>query len=78
MSNCTVCIYDEGWLVEYCARHMPECLEDYGNGECSGDVEFRMALSPTGKSYPRCDGHWVKRMREQERIVRTYGGKFAY
>ena len=77
--KCDNCEYDEfDYLLTLCDEHMPECLEDYGDGECKGLVQFRMALSPTGKSYPRCDKHWDKRMREQERIVRTYGGPFSY
>lgn len=49
-----------------------ECLDDYGEGTCQGAVEYRMALSGTGRSFPRCDKHWEERLREQERINRTY------
>lgn len=48
-----------------------ECLE-HRTGECAGAVEYRHALSATGKSYPRCDKHWDRRLEEQERITRTY------
>lgn len=34
-----------------------ECL-DHGKGDCSGPVEFRMPMSGTGKSFPRCDRHF--------------------
>jgi hypothetical protein len=47
-----------------------DCLE-FGP-DCGGHVEYRMALSGTGKSFPRCDEHWSKRLAEQERINRTY------
>lgn len=48
----------------------PRCLE---HGEdCSGEVEYRDALSPTGKRFPRCDAHWSKRLDAQERINRDY------
>lgn len=43
-----------------------ECLE--GPDGCAGAVEYRMALSGTGKSFPRCDTHWGERLDEQERI----------
>ncbi|MCA1571187.1 MAG: hypothetical protein LC798_12890 [Chloroflexi bacterium] len=51
-----------------------ECLDDYGEGTCAGPVEYRMALSATGQSFPRCERHWDERLDEQERITRTYGG----
>lgn len=47
-----------------------ECLE--GGEGCQGEVEYRMALSGTGKSFPRCDLHWEKRLDEQDRINRMY------
>lgn len=48
-----------------------ECL-DYRQSTCRGPVEYRFALSATGRSFPRCDKHWDARLREQERINRTY------
>jgi hypothetical protein len=48
-----------------------DCL-DYGDGQCSGEVEYRMPLSGTGRSFTRCDYHWDKRLDEQERITRVY------
>jgi hypothetical protein len=53
-------------------REELECLDDYGEGICRGNVELRYPLSGTGKSFPRCDFHWDKRLREQDRIDRTY------
>lgn len=44
------------------------CLDDHGDGTCVGPVEYRMPLSATGRSYPRCDGHWDKRLAEQEEL----------
>ena len=52
------------------------CLEE--NNECRGEVEPRPAMSPTGRWFPRCEGHFEKRLEEQERIVRTYGGRMFY
>lgn len=48
-----------------------ECLDSY-QGECRGDVEYRFALSATGKSFPRCDEHWAERLDVQEGINRRY------
>jgi ssDNA-binding Zn-finger/Zn-ribbon topoisomerase 1 len=45
-----------------------ECLEDQGEGTCAGPVEYRLALSATGKSYPRCERHWEARLKTQEGI----------
>lgn len=44
-----------------------ECLDDT-DGDCKGEIAYRMSLSPTGISYPRCDGHWQKRLDEEERM----------
>jgi hypothetical protein len=46
-------------------------LEDH-TGDCEGEVEYRMPLSGTGKSFPRCEFHWDKRLIEQDRINATY------
>ncbi len=48
------------------------CLQDYGKGTCQGEVEYRMSLSGTGASIPRCDHHWDERLEAQERIDRDY------
>lgn len=50
---------------------LPECL-DGPSERCGGAVEYRMALSASGKSFPRCDRHWSERLKEQERIDRDY------
>ena len=47
-----------------------DCLDH--DDDCSGSVEFRMALSGTGRSFPRCDHHWEERLEEQERINDRY------
>lgn len=51
---------------------MLECLDDYGEGTCHGPVEYRMALSATGVSYPRCEKHWGERLDKQEEINSRY------
>jgi hypothetical protein len=54
-----------------------ECLDDYGEGSCSGPVEYRTALSATGRAFPRCEKHWGERLDEQDRISARYGGVAA-
>jgi hypothetical protein len=46
------------------------CLD--GPEECSGPVEYRWALSATGRSFPRCERHWADRLAYQDRITRRY------
>ena len=48
-----------------------KCLDDH-DGDCEGDIEYRMALSSTGRSFPRCDKHWLTRLDVQEVINRNY------
>jgi len=47
-----------------------ECLD--GPEDCQGPVEYRMSMSPSGRSFPRCERHLDERLAEQERINRTY------
>lgn len=47
-----------------------ECLD--GPDGCTGNVEYRMALSGTGRSFPRCDKHWEERVHTQEKIDERY------
>lgn len=53
-----------------------DCLDH--SDACKGVVELRPAMSPTGRWFPRCEEHFDRRLREQERIVRTYGGSMFY
>lgn len=55
-----------------CAEKL-ECLESGDDRlPCKGAVEYRMALSGTGRSFPRCDAHWAKRLDTQDEINRKY------
>ena len=47
------------------------CLDEW-RGDCEGAVEYRMPLSPTGASFPRCDKHWGERVEIQEGINERY------
>lgn len=47
-----------------------QCLEDHGEGTCRGPVEYR--YTGRGKSFPRCDVHWEKRLELEDRINRDY------
>ena len=49
-----------------------ECLDARADDPCEGAVEFRMALSGTGVSFPRCDKHWAERVKTQEEINERY------
>jgi hypothetical protein len=50
-----------------------QCISDGGALDpCEGPVEYRMALSATGRSFPRCDKHWAKRLDEYERDQRNF------
>lgn len=47
------------------------CLDE-GRGHCEGQVEYRLALSATGRSFPRCERHWNERLDAQEEHARRY------
>lgn len=49
----------------------PVCMNGPGE-DCKGAVEYRMSLSGTGVSLPRCDAHWAARLDVQEGINRRY------
>lgn len=49
---------------------MMVCLDS--GPDCAGAVEYRMPLSGTGRSFPRCDSHWEERLRVQDGINRRY------
>ena len=47
-----------------------DCLNS--NADCKGATEYRMPLSGTGKSFPRCDFHWSERLDIQQGIDERY------
>jgi hypothetical protein len=50
-----------------------ECLDSGPDpGICNGPVEYRYALSGTGRSFPRCDKHWGERLDKQAEIDARY------
>lgn len=51
-----------------------ECLDDFDGKqtECGGEVSYRMPLSGTGRSFPRCDKHWSERLDTQQGINERY------
>lgn len=56
-----------------------ECLDFGATGaECSGAVEYRIPMSGSGKSFPRCDHHMEIRWATQERLTRDYGVPLVY
>lgn len=48
----------------------PECIN--AGPDCDGAVEYRMPLSGTGQSFPRCDKHWDDRLETQRGIDERY------
>lgn len=48
----------------------PVCIN--ASRECAGPVEYRTALSGTGKSYPRCEQHWERRLAREEQLRARY------
>lgn len=48
----------------------PKCLEE--GPDCQGAVQYRMSLSPTGLSVPRCDKHWSDRLDLDEGLRQRY------
>ncbi len=50
-----------------------ECLDSHDSrNPCEGPVEYRYPLSPSGRSFPRCEKHWQERLEIQEGIERRY------
>lgn len=49
---------------------LSDCLNF--DAECAGEVEYRMPLSGTGRSFPRCDFHWSERLDIQAGIDERY------
>lgn len=47
-----------------------QCLD--GPEGCEGAVEYRAPLSAAGRSFPRCDKHWERRLEKQDEINRRY------
>lgn len=49
-----------------------ECLDGWDSTECDGEVEYRMPMSGTGRSYPRCEFHWAERWQYQQQLDERY------
>lgn len=43
-----------------------------GAAECEGEVEYRMALSGSGRSFPRCGKHWQDRLDLEQGLRERY------
>lgn len=49
-------------------NHMTDLTDqcrDAGQGACRGPIKYRMPVTATGPSLPRCDGHWASRLVEK-------------
>ena len=58
--------------IEDCLDHGTPPNAEHGNSPCSGTVEYRMPLSGTGRSFPRCERHWEARLVMQEQNEARY------
>lgn len=58
------------WDWENEEEERPVCLD--GPQGCAGPVEYRLPLSGTGKSFPRCNGHWRDRLEFQRGLDERY------
>lgn len=48
-----------------------QCIND-SYGDCAGPVEYRMPLSATGRSFPRCAKHWSDRLDLERGLRQRY------
>lgn len=49
------------------------CLDEHAeDGGCEGAVEYRMPLTESGRSFPRCEKHWAARVDFQRYIGERY------
>ena len=48
-----------------------ECM-NHGDNKCDGVVEYRYALSSSGKSFKRCDFHWDAALTFAEGVANRY------
>lgn len=53
------------------------CLDNYLS-DCEGEVEYRIPMSPTGRSFPRCEKHFSERLDRQEQISQRYNVPMFY
>jgi len=50
----------------------PECMDDRGEGECKGPVEFHSIDPGRTRAFPRCDKHWDARLDARENSMERY------
>lgn len=48
-----------------------DCVQAFAGG-CRGPVEHRTPLSGSGRSFPRCEGHWEQRLQLEHDLNRRY------
>lgn len=48
------------------------CINDYGESDCGGPVEYRSPLSGSGRSFPRCAKHWAERLDFEDGLRKRY------
>ena len=48
-----------------------ECIDDYGDGTCRGDVEY-FDVSGSGRAFPRCGKHADEAVERDQAIRERY------
>lgn len=48
------------------------CIDDYGDGECRGPVEWHSIDPGRERAWPRCDYHWGQRLDRFENSIERY------
>ena len=51
---------------------MTECLDDRGEGTCSGPVEYHSIDPGRQRAFPRCDLHWNERLDRRQNSMEMY------
>lgn len=49
-----------------------ECINNGGEDQCQGPVEYRHPLSASGRPFPRCDKHWADRLDLEHGLQERY------
>lgn len=49
-----------------------DCINFFPGDACHGSVRYRYPLSPSGRSFPRCQKHWEERFLRQQKTEERY------
>lgn len=51
---------------------VPECLDDHGEADCEGPVEFHSIDPGRERAWPRCEKHWEVRLDRWQNSIERY------